>query len=164
MKRIAAGIWFPLLLVACKGAEAPSQQASDIGIVDTSVSETSTVSSASESISASKVADAGANIPAAMQGRWGLVAADCTTTNGDEKGLMIVNSDTLKFYESRGMLAKIAERSATRLRANFAYSGEGMEWKSDVSLDLQDGGNALIKRETGADAGPSTVKYARCKG
>ena len=77
---------------------------------------------------------------------------------------MIVSSDTLKFYESRGKLAKIAERSANRLRADFAYSGEGMEWKSDVTLDLQDGGKALIKRETDTDAGPSTVKYARCKG
>ena len=164
MKRIAAGTWFPLLLVACKGAEAPPQQASDNGIVATSGSETSTVPSETQSTSAAKVADAGANIPVAMQGRWGLIAADCTTTNGDEKGLMIVSSDTLKFYESRGKLAKIAERSANRLRADFAYSGEGMEWKGDVTLYLQDGGKALIKRETDADAGPSTVKYARCKG
>ena len=101
-------------------------------------------------------------IPASIQGRWGLVPADCTSTRGDAKGLLIVSATTLTFYESRGTLKRIAERSDTRLRATFAFSGEGMTWARDEVLDVQDGGKILIRREYGEDAAPGPFKYARC--
>ena len=40
-----------------------------------------------------------AAIPAALQGRWGLTPGDCTSTLGDAKGLLIVNSTELRFYK-----------------------------------------------------------------
>ena len=101
-------------------------------------------------------------IPVAAQGRWGLVPADCTSTRGDAKGLLTVSATTLTFYESRGTLTRIAERSDTRLRATFAFSGEGMTWTRDEVLDVQDGGKTLIRREYGEDAAPGPFKYARC--
>lgn len=101
-------------------------------------------------------------IPVSTQGRWGLVPADCTSTRGDAKGLLIVSATTLTFYESRGTLKAIAERSDTRIRATFAFSGEGMNWTRDELLDVQNGGKALIRREYGEDAAPGPFKYARC--
>ena len=101
-------------------------------------------------------------IPVKIQGRWALVPDDCTSTRGDAKGLLNVSATSLGFYESRGTLSKIAERSDTRLRATFAFSGEGMTWNRDVVLDVQDGGKSLIRREYGEDADPGPFKYMRC--
>jgi hypothetical protein len=101
-------------------------------------------------------------IPQVVQGRWGLVPADCTTTRGDEKGLLVVGPDSLKFYESHAKLGAIAERSDTRIRATFAFTGEGMEWTHDVVLDAQDGGKTLIRRAYGPDAESGPFKYTRC--
>ena len=101
-------------------------------------------------------------IPVSTQGRWGLVPADCTSIRGDAKGLLIVSATTLTFYESRGTLKRIAERSDMRLRATFAFSGEGMTWTRDELLEVKDGGKTLIRREYGEDAAPGPFKYARC--
>ena len=101
-------------------------------------------------------------IPAAAQGRWGLVPADCTSTRGDAKGLLIVEPRLLRFYESRGTLKAVKEASSTRVRAAFEFSGEGMAWQRDETLDVQDGGKTLIRREYGADAAPGPFKYTRC--
>ena len=32
-------------------------------------------------------------IPAAFHGRWGMVPADCTSTRGDNKGLITVDAE-----------------------------------------------------------------------
>ncbi len=102
-------------------------------------------------------------IPEALQGRWGLVPADCTTTMGDEKGLLTIGPKTLKFYESRATLGEITERSDTRIEARFAFEGEGMTWEYDEVLDLQDDGETLIRREYGKGAMPGVLKYGACE-
>ena len=38
----------------------------------------------------------------ALQGNWGMVPADCTSTRGDNKGLLRITATTLQFYESLG--------------------------------------------------------------
>lgn len=125
---------------------------------------------------------ADAAIPAAIQGRWGMVAlecqaagaaktgkcapdavpADCTTTLGDAKGLLEIDATSLKFYESRGTLAEVAESDSSRIRANFDFSGEGMTWQRDEVLEAQDGGKTLVRREYGEGALPGTFLYKRC--
>src|SRR4051794_38468260 len=40
-------------------------------------------------------------IPAALQGSWGLTPADCMPERGDAKGLLTITHDDLHFYESR---------------------------------------------------------------
>jgi hypothetical protein len=107
---------------------------------------------------------AATQIPAAVQGRWGLVANDCDPARDDAKGLLTVGPDTLRFYESRATLGPIKEVDATRIRATFAFTGEGMTWTRDIVLDAQDGGKTLIRREYGADAAPSPLRYMRCPG
>lgn len=105
-------------------------------------------------------ADTGTGIPVAMQGRWGLVPADCTSTRGDAKGLMEVGADSLKFYESRAVLAEVAERSGDRLEASFDFTGEGMSWSRDMVLVAR--GDTLVRQESGEGAIPEPLTYARC--
>lgn len=114
------------------------------------------------SASATPAPDLAAGIPAALHGRWGLVPADCTSTRGDAKGLLTITADRLAFYESRGTIAQVVERDDNRLVADFAMTGEGQEWNRRMSLNVQDGGKTLIRREQGADAMPGPLKYSRC--
>lgn len=106
--------------------------------------------------------DAGTDIPVALHGRWGLVPADCTSTRGDNKGLLTINGTTLRFYESVGTLGKVAERGAGRIVADFAMTGEGQEWTRRMTLDTGDDGKTLVRREQGADAMPDALRYQKC--
>jgi hypothetical protein len=101
-------------------------------------------------------------IPAAVQGRWGLGPNDCEPSRDDAKGLLTIGPDTLTFYESVGKLGRIEEIDASRIRAKFEFTGEGMTWTRDEVLDAQDGGKTLIRREYGEDAAPGPLRYMRC--
>ena len=61
---------------------------------------------------AEPVNDTATAIPASLHGRWGLTPADCTSTRGDAKGLLIVSADGLKFYESLGQARRRPENVA----------------------------------------------------
>ena len=52
-------------------------------------------------------------IPAQYRGRWGMAAADCTSTRGDNKGLMTVGSTSIRFYESTAALQEQRRGIAT---------------------------------------------------
>jgi len=106
--------------------------------------------------------DSGTGIPSALHGRWGLVPADCASTRGDNKGLLTISGDTLRFYESVGTLGKVAERDTSRIVADFAMTGEGQSWTRRMALDAQDGGKTLVRREQGEDAMPGALRYQRC--
>lgn len=101
-------------------------------------------------------------IPETIRGRWGLVPADCTSTRGDAKGLLVVSADQLRFYESVAKLGEIKEAGESRIRGTFDYSGEGQSWTNDVVLDVQDDGKTMIRRDYGKDAMPGPLKYTRC--
>jgi len=96
-------------------------------------------------------------LPAAFRGRWGLVPADCTSTNGDNKGLMTVEADRLTFYESRAKVARIENVSPTAVKAHLEFSGEGQTWRQDTPLTLDDQGKTLTRVADG-----QTLRYARC--
>jgi len=101
-------------------------------------------------------------IPAAIRGRWGLVAADCTSTRGDAKGLLEIGATEHEFYESVATLDTIMDAEPTRIRADFDFEGEGMTWEREMVLDVQDDGSTLIRREYGDDAAPGPFRYAKC--
>lgn len=111
---------------------------------------------------AEPASDAGGKaIPATIRGRWGLVAADCTSTRGDAKGLLTIDATNLRFYESHGELVRVRERAANRIVADYRFSGEGMEWDQQMLLDLRGDGKTLIRRDYGEGAsGP--MRYTRC--
>ncbi len=152
-------VLFPLMLAAC--SPQPEKSAQDGEVPAAAMSESSPVASATPALSPTPEAME-QTIPAVAQGRWGLVTADCTSTRGDAKGLLVIGATSLKFYESVGQLGAIKERNATRLRASFAFSGEGMNWTRDETLDVQDAGKTMIRREYGADALPGPLKYTKC--
>lgn len=156
----------PLVLAACSGEPAaePTDRPADATASPDPLSPDEAMPAEEPTVEASDIAEAlpGAVIPVALQGRWGLVPADCTTTRGDDKGLIKVNEKTIKFYESFATLGAIKETTPTRLRATFAYEGEGMEWSRDLTMDVQDNGRSLVLREYGDDAPPGPRKYTRC--
>jgi len=98
-------------------------------------------------------------IPDTMQGRWGMVPADCTSTKGDAKGLLVIDATSLRFYESVGTLTSVSERSANSIRGQFAFTGEGMEWTREETLSLE--GATLTRTENGGDL-PGPLQYRRC--
>lgn len=101
-------------------------------------------------------------IPAAMQGRWGLVSADCEPGRDDAKGLLTIDSTKLDFYESVGTLGTITEADGDRLRTTFDFMGEGQEWQRDMQLALEEGGRVLVRTEYGEDAAPAPLRYTKC--
>lgn len=98
-------------------------------------------------------------IPAALHGRWGLTPGDCTSNRGDTKGLLIVSADGLKFYESQGKPAGELKTSADSASGDFAFAGEGMNWKKFQVLELQRG--KLVRTESSP---MQSFAYARCQG
>lgn len=156
--RIALGCWAMLALTACSETRQPEPIATTDAVAAAPARPAASMATAPSASSA--VAEK--SIPLALRGRWGLVAADCSSTRGDAKGLITISSDTVRYYESVAKLSKVTERSDTSLAARFAFSGEGMEWQRDMMLKLQDGGEALIKQEFGADAVPGPLPYRKC--
>ena len=110
---------------------------------------------------ADDTADATA-IPTAIRGRWGLVEADCEPGRDDAKGLLTITADKLEFYESVGTLDSIEEAGANRIRADFDFTGEGMTWERDIALELEDGGQTLVRREYGEGAAAEAFRYSKC--
>ena len=97
-------------------------------------------------------------IPAALHGRWGLTPGDCTSTKGDAKGLLLVTSGELKFYESRAVPAAHVATTDNSIGADFAYTGEGQSWSKFETLQLKK--DKLIRTESSP---MSSFTYARCK-
>lgn len=101
---------------------------------------------------------AAAAIPAALHGRWGLTPGDCTSTRGDAKGLLVVTSGGLQFYESRAVPSAHVAASNDSIGADFAYTGEGQSWSKFQTLQLKK--SKLIRTESSPMA---SFTYARCK-
>jgi len=103
-----------------------------------------------------------ATIPVALHGNWGMVPADCASTRGDAKGLVKIAPTTLRFYESVGRLGTLEERSDTSIRADYAFTGEGMNWTRDVTLTVSNGGKTLTRVDRGGDEPGGPFTYTRC--
>jgi len=151
-----------LALSACSKGQDPAPVKTDPALAEAS-EQAASPSPALEPGGTASATPADKSIPQAMRGRWGLVAADCTSTKGDAKGLMTIDGMSIRFYESVAKLSTVGQRSDTALKANYAFSGEGMEWKRDMTLALQPGGKVLIKQEFGEDAPAGPYKYNRCE-
>jgi len=96
-------------------------------------------------------------IPAALQGRWGLTPADCTSTHGDAKGLLVITDGELRFYESRAVPAAGAQIDAGLISGNFDFAGEGRTWTRYEALKRA--GDKLTRTETNPAA---SYTYAKC--
>ena len=106
---------------------------------------------------ASKLPSPSLHIPVALQGRWGLTPADCTTSLGDAKGLLVINGDELRFYESRAVPAEHAQTDPNSISGQFAFTGEGQSWTRYEALKAD--GQRLIRTEANPTA---SFTYAKC--
>jgi hypothetical protein len=152
-------------MVACSGRDPVAEEANNAATtpaqedavrpeVNSLVPANEGGTSANESSAQSTVSR---SIPAAMHGRWALTPADCTSTRGDAKGLLIVSADQLKFYESVGRPAGELKTSPDSATGDFAFTGEGMSWKKYEALELQSG--KLVRTESDP---MTSFTYARC--
>ena len=97
-----------------------------------------------------------AAIPAALQGRWGLSPQDCTAALAAAKGLLVVNPNELRFYESRAVPSADVQMSKTSINGTFHFTGEGQAW--DKFEALQRRRDKLTRTETNPAASYTYVK------
>jgi len=93
--------------------------------------------------------------PAQYRGRWGLVAADCTSTRGDAKGLITIGDTTVKFYESLASLKEQRPAIATSFSGLFAFTGEGQKWEKVMTFTRS--GDTLERADE-----EGSFTYTRC--
>lgn len=101
-------------------------------------------------------------IPAAFQGRWGMVANDCDPKRADTKGLLTIAGDRLSFYESRGTATRIRREGADRILFDLPMSGEGMTWVEPTILTLKDDGRVLVRDVTAPADRVGATRYQKC--
>lgn len=95
------------------------------------------------------------SIPLPYRGRWGLVAADCTSTRGDAKGLIVINEGTIRFYESLATLKEQRPAIATSFSGLFDFTGEGQTWTKVMTLTRT--GTSLKRADSDGN-----FTYTRC--
>lgn len=158
MRPILLSVVLTLALAGCQQADSEMTTADTEGTVAPStVPAADTASPAPTAAPTGAVATA---IPAALHGRWGMVPADCTSTRGDAKGLLTIAPTTLTFYESVGRLGTVRSSSDTALRADYAFTGEGMNWTRDVELSVS--GDTMTRTDRGGDEPGGPFTYTRC--
>ncbi|MXP26729.1 hypothetical protein GRI39_11850 [Altererythrobacter indicus] len=153
-------------LAACDNkapTESPTPDSGEALNAPPSETDTLPANSTSDQANNEKTSAQSGIIPTPIQGRWGLVPADCTSTAGDAKGLMVVKPTELEFYESVGKLGRVSQSSNNSIKADFAFSGEGMTWDREQSMTLEDGGKTLVLTEFGQGATPTPLRYKKCE-
>lgn len=156
-----AGIAIALSLAACSSEPTePEVQGTDAPIMESAAAGGVTASEAASPASTEVVADDA--MPQGMRGRWGLVPLDCTGDPAAAKGLVAIGADSMKFYESVAKLGMIERVDPQTLVAAFEFSGEGHTWVLDVTLELSEDGQTLVRRDKGPDAMPEPLTYTRC--
>ena len=98
-----------------------------------------------------------AMIPASMQGRWGMTANDCDPKRSDNKGLIRISADTLRFYESVAEVQRVTLNAPENFTADFAFTGEGMAWTKSENLKLTNSSKTLIRTDK-----DGSWRYQRC--
>lgn len=94
-------------------------------------------------------------IPAQYRGRWGMVAADCTSTRGDAKGLINITGGKIRFYESTATLKEQRPAIATSFAGLFGFTGEGQTWEKAMTFTRS--GDTLTRAES-----EGNFTYKRC--
>lgn len=95
-------------------------------------------------------------IPAALQGRWGLTPAACSS-KAESKDLLVITPDDLDFYESRAVPSGDVEADGHSISGNFAFGGDGRSWTRYEALNLEK--DRLTRTETNPSA---SFTYAKC--
>jgi hypothetical protein len=148
-----------LAIAACGGSDPVDDKAKNTAALPdiNAVAPTSTGEPHVDTQPAKPLPSPVSGIPVALQGRWALTAADCTSTRGDNKGLLVVTSDELRFYESRAVPAADVTSDTDSISGSFAFTGEGQSWTKYEALKVDKKG--LTRTETNPTA---SFSYAKC--
>ena len=98
---------------------------------------------------------ASAVIPAQYRGRWGMNANDCDPKRSDNKGLMTIRQNSIRFYESTASLQEQRPAIATSFSGTYSFTGEGQTWERVVTLTRT--GNTLKRADN-----EGSYTYTRC--
>jgi hypothetical protein len=96
-------------------------------------------------------------IPAFLHGRWGMTPADCTSTSGDAKGLLVIDGRALRFHESRAVPVGEIGGTPDSFTGDFTFTGKGETWTSYETLQIQD--RRLVRTTSSPMA---SYTYAKC--
>ena len=148
-------------LVACSGQdpvapEANNISSSEVDVLPPDESDATPSNDLANGVD-EPVAQTTGTIPTAFHGRWGLTPADCTSTRGDNKGLLTIAADKLTFYEARAVPSGDLEQTKTSVSGDFSFTGEGQTWKRHQVLEIRD--SKLTRTESSPMA---SYTYARC--
>jgi hypothetical protein len=160
---------FILTAAACGGSEPVNEDANNTAGLSTVVAEANATASAVRNGAAETPPSPGTGdnattppsptpggvIPEQYQGRWGMVAADCTSTRGDAKGLMTIGDTSIRFYESTATLTAQRPAIATSFSGLFAFRGEGQSWEKVMTFTRT--GDTLKRAEP-----EGNFTYQRC--
>ena len=94
-------------------------------------------------------------IPAQYRGRWGMNANDCDPKRSDNKGLMTIHENSIRFYESTAALQKQRPAIATSFSGTYSFTGEGQTWERVITLTRT--GNTLKRAQADGN-----FTYTRC--
>jgi len=164
-QKLATGVLLALSLTACQQGSDDNLAIDETNSLNAEVETLPADESSFNNVEAAKsngtvpapVATEGgvAAIPAQYHGRWGMVAADCTSTRGDAKGLITIGGPTIKFYEAVATLKEQRPAIATSFSGLFAFTGEGQNWEKVMTFTLT--GDTLKRAEESG-----TFTYKRC--
>jgi outer membrane lipoprotein-sorting protein len=164
MKRICSSAVIALALAACQQSSDDNFAIDDTNMANAEIEtlppdETVTNETANVADGNSVETPGALAIPAAFHGRWGMVPADCTSTKGDAKGLIAIDRNSIKFYESVGKLTKVTLNAPENFTGTFAFTGEGQSWTNSQNLKLSGSSNTLVRSETDV---AQSYTYKRC--
>ncbi len=167
MKRMTLAVL--LALCACGSEPPPPGNVAAAQAPDTAAPPASSAAPASPEIAAPAAAAEEPPltvIPNRFAGRWGITAEDCTSTRGDAKGLMTIEGDRIRFYESIARPAALTLVGDRRLDGNFSATGEGQTWTLLMRLELSRDGDSLTRTVDEGDSarspGGNQFVYRRC--
>lgn len=96
-------------------------------------------------------------VPIALQGRWAVISADCTSDTGNPDGLLVIGSNFMNLHAAEGRMRVARFRAATALEADFAFIGKDRTWTSTENLSLE--GDTLYRKNASV---PIALPYERC--
>ena len=162
MKRMATAWALLALAIPACGQEDPNNIAIDEGNSLNAEIETLPPDEGNEETAAANAnmpvppAPVTAEIPTRYHGRWGMVAADCTSTRGDAKGLIDIGDQTIKFYEALATFKERRPAPPESFSGLFGFTGEGQNWEKVMTFTRT--GDTLKRAETAG-----TFTYSRCR-
>jgi hypothetical protein len=83
------------------------------------------------------------------------VAADCTSTRGDNKGLITIGDTTVRFFEAVATLKEQRPAIPESFSGLFSFTGEGQNWQKVMTFTRT--GDSLKRAEE-----EGTFTYKRC--